>query len=826
MKDFGAYLIDEHLDIIASSLLNHSAVLVKAGPGAGKTTRLPLYLLSRFPGKILVLEPRRLAARLSAERAAWFLGEECGEVVGYSVRQESKVGAKTRLHFVTEGLFVRMLQDDPLLTGVGMVVLDEFHERHLSTDISLALVRRLQDSLRPDLKLLVMSATLDSKKLEDYLGEIPSHDIAGKTWPVTISYHPNPHKHWDEHASQSILKMLDDPGCPGHILVFLPGLGEIRRLEQNLALQLPDDCMLLALAADLKKEEQAQVFKEWGKRKVILATNVAETSLTILGVSGVVDLGLAKKASLAHWSGMNVLELVPISQAEAIQRAGRAGRTQAGIVYRLYAESDFRQRPAFFVPEILRADLSPMMLDLMALQVSADELPWFEAPAQKQLGVAQELLRRLDARDEKGQLTAWGKRIARLPLHPRLAAVTLAGVEQGIGELALWAACLLSEGALRGKLTAATSFDCDVCEFASKKNQRDFPGARFLYERLARILKLGHLPTPPFDQKKLTLALLWGYPDRVAMRRVQENKEGAVFYNFCLGRGGKLASSSALFPHPPAFLLALETSENVKEDAASATLIRLASTIDKAQLALGPGAMYFKKEEKTFSESSGKTIIEEKTYYGELIIENQRKDQGHADSGELAQYVKKNWPLPFKDLAPLEEYHGRLRALELGGIAHQCPYFQNEMLELLIESICHGKKKIKEIKSDGLSTYIKEELSEEDCALLARFAPLEFKAKNGRQFKIHYEEKGVPWLECLIQDLYGLAETPKVAGLVPIRLHLLTPGKRPAQITVDLKSFWAGNYKEVKKELAGRYPKHHWPEDPAKAPAILLKKNL
>jgi ATP-dependent helicase HrpB len=861
MKEFGQYPIDPHLQRIAESLHKGSTCLIKAEPGAGKTTRVPLYLLSVIKGDILVLEPRRLAARLSALRSAWFLDETCGKQVGFRIRQDSQVSGDTRLTFITEGIFVRLLRDNPTLNGVGAVVLDEFHERNIHTDIALTLVRKLQQTRRSDLKLAVMSATLDTTALETYLEDAVVFDIEGKVFPVEVEYISErisdgyKEKKWENKVAAAVKRMLTDPRCPGNILVFLTGIGEILRTKQGLEREIREkEALILPLAADLPLQEQQRVFREQGQRKIILSTNVAETSVTIPGVTGVIDPGFAKIPAHAPWSGMPTLEIKRISQASAIQRAGRAGRTQNGVVYRLYSKAEFLNRDQFTSPDIQRIDISHALLEVMNLGYYPELMPWFDPPEEKNLESAVQLLTFLGAIGSSGELTGFGKKLSRLPLHPRLAAVVAAGLETGCGEDALLAACLISEGfVLKRDIILISSreddegepcdlsMQMDLIKAAVHRNSKISPyplqfletrkqkGVLALYHSLARICRLHHVPPPrKTDHQKLSRCLFRGYPDRVGRRREindkRKKKRAPVLYNFCLGRGGMIGPGSFLYNKKPGFLIAIDAVENLKSDAAKGVVIRACATLDPEILKEDPAGMLKKERREEFHQEKGSFFVWQDLYYGRLKVESQKV--GVLEEGRgLAQMLAENWPYPFDNHEPLKAYHKRAALLNQYEIPHNCPVFTGEMLELFFESICEGIDSLKELKKKNLEEYIYDQLGESDKQVLAAYVPLEIKLDNGKKLRIHYEEGKEPWAEILIQHCYGLKEAPSIIlGKHRVILHLLGPNHRVAQVTGDLPGFWQGSYREVRKELSRRYPKHYWPENPSRAEPETLKR--
>ncbi|MCP4221638.1 MAG: ATP-dependent RNA helicase, partial [bacterium] len=765
MKELGKYPIDALLAEIAQSVQDAGTVLIKAEPGAGKTTRVPLHLLDSINGHILVLEPRRLAARLSAHRCAWFLDEACGLRVGYRIRQESKVSPKTRLTFITEGLFLRLLrgnssqgkghngkgQDKRVsqkefctpgakagaawagsasLAGVGAVVLDEFHERNIHTDIALALVRRLQQTVRKDLKLVVMSATLDTGALEKYLADAAVFDVKGKIFPVDIEFisqlEASRQKSHDRgnRLVEAVTRMMKDPRCPGNILVFLTGMGEIMQAKRDLErVVIGDEAEILPLAADLSVREQQRVFLETGKRKIVLSTNVAETSLTIPGITGVIDTGLAKIPAHAPWSGMPTLEIKRISRASAVQRGGRAGRTRSGLVVRLYSRPEFLTREAFTPPDIRRIDISHTLLEVMNLGYQPDLMPWFEPPEDKNLESAGRLLVMLGAVTEGGDLTPFGEALSRLPFHPRLAAVAIEGRARGNEADALLAACTISEGfsLKRDAISPGEDEEGEPCDLSvqldlikSALYRKDelspyplhFLDSRrqkrilSLYGSMARICKLpAKPPAARTDPGKLIHCLLRGYPDRVARRREISRKKVrkgvSALYNFCLGRGGMVGKGSLVFNRKPDFLIAVDAVESLKSDASKGIMIRACAALPIEVLKQDPGGMLREERREEFEPKDGKLTVMQDLFYGNLKVESKRVGTLEGEAG-FARALEENWPYPFENDNQLTIYHHRVALLDAYNIPHNCPVFSGEMRMLFFECICEGISSLKE----------------------------------------------------------------------------------------------------------------------------------
>lgn len=860
--------IDAHLPQIAAAVRGRAAVIIKAAPGAGKTTRVPPTLLDTVSGKIIVLEPRRLAARLSAERVAGEMGEDVGQTIGYQIRFDAKTSAKTRVVFVTEGLFLRMVLDQPDLPGIGAVVLDEFHERHMHTDLALAITRRLQASTRPDLKLIVMSATLDTAALETYLRDAVAFDVEGRVFPVVIEYFPSSDLADSERGvADAVQKMLQDGRCTGHILVFLTGTQEIRRAAELLTRLLPRDIDVLPLSADLAPREQAKVFQDLGRRKVILATNVAETSLTIPGVTGVIDAGRAKIAGHASWSGMPTLDIKRISQASCIQRTGRAGRTSPGLAFRLFSESDYLGRAPFTIPDIRRLDFTETYLDVLALTASTSTdgditiaLPWLEAPDPKAVEQSRQLLMHLGALDLDGKLTALGKRLAKIPLHPRLGAIIAYGQDHRVASHALLAACLISEGMILGRGAAYVAESSDVAfqmglvlKAAGKRDispmslrQAVDPGrvrqVLTIYDNLARRQNI-----PPLDLRAHDLeldqaasdavaaCLLAGFPDRVAAKReLQEKDKGNKgqakdqhLFNFCMGRGGVLADTSVV--RQASLIVAIDASESAARTADRGTMIWVAAEIKLDQLKDGPAATLLSRRRETlWSDEAERVDIFERTFYGQIVVQAQRAAVSESDAAVVEELLRsklaERWPKPFADDSDLVAFHERAGLILAQQPDLSYPRFEGEMLELLQAAICEGKRSFRDISTRSLSEYLEEQLPYDLVTRLRELTPLEVHLSNGRRLKVTYEPGRPPFVTGHIQDFYGVKASPTLMrGAVTLTVHLLGPNKRPLQVTADLPGFWQRVYPTIRNELSRNYPRHNFPEDPMSAAPVLHK---
>jgi len=833
--------IDQQLEIITKSLSDNSCLLLKAETGAGKTTRLPPFLVSQIPGKILVLEPRRLAAKLSAQRCADTLGSKLGDLVGHHIRFDKVTSPDTRLLFITEGLFLPYLRESPTLDEYSTIILDEFHERSIHTDTALCLIRKLQATTRPDLKLIVMSATLDTTALESYLSGAKLFNVPGRVFPIEI-------EHNEREAQDAILDMLSDSRCPRNILVFLPGMGAIRYLQDQLKSLVPKDIEVVPLHSSLPKKEQNKAF-HGENRKVILSTNIAETSLTIPNVTGVVDTGTERRASFAPWSGMPLLQLEKISKASATQRAGRAGRVQNGLVYRTYNQTDFSQRISFTPPEVKRVELSHYILDLIDLGHNPEELNWFETPQEKNLEKALELLNMLGAlKDNK--ITELGKYLTKLPLHPRLGAMLFNAKDHPKLNDILLAVCIINEGMVLSKQAKFYSDDedefCDLClqadlikashwrdkslsEYQSHLlDMRAYKRVMELYQSLSKRLKTNHqISKEKTNINDLSRALLAGYPDRVAAKRkVAKKGKAQESYNFCMGRGGKLSASSSLSTTLPDFIIVLDALENPKANAAIGTNIVAASKITAELLVSTNSSFLSTVKESSFNEKKNTLTLSTIKKYGGLTLSTSAAPPVVPKGEVLAELMKTNWPWPFEDDFKFQEYNNRVALLNQAEIEHNCPEFKGEMFELFIDASIESETDYQEIQRCGLVQLIQDQLAPQDQYVLGTETPLKLTLSNGKSFNIEYHEDK-PIISARIQDLYGVQEHPSLAnGKIPILFKLLSPANKAIQNSNDLTSLWGASWELLRNDLRPRYPKHYWPDDPASSLPIRMKKDL
>ncbi len=803
---------------------NNSAVVV-AQPGAGKTTRVPPALLaSSFAlGKeIWVLQPRRLAAKMAAMRVAEELGEAPGKRVGYQFRFEKCLGPETRLRFLTDGMLLPLAQADPTLASVAAVILDEFHERSLELELGLAWLRRLQLGSRPDLRLLVMSATLDSQALSDYLSGCQVFKSEGRTFPVTVEYLPLPEQPDLSLKVRSAVRQLAVK-APGTTLVFLPGLPEIKRC-QNILAQEPFE--VHALYGGLPVEEQQRVLNPTRSNKVILSTNVAETSLTVPGVTAVVDAGLTRQSRVSSWSGLNSLVTIPASQASSAQRTGRAGRLQAGLCLRLFTKYDFEHRAAFDLPELLRADLSRSVLDLLSLGVdSIEAFPWFLKPSPGALDAAHLLLRRLGALNPKNQLTETGKQMARLPVPPRLAKLlmeikTLAPNDPETLREACQLAAFISE-----ERTGSEDLLDEL-----RKYQPGFEASR-LEDKLNWLMELGRgsagKKNKSADQGLLAKGLLCAFPDRVARIRPTDamgaRHQGPPKKELLLCAGGSAVASDSAFTREHEYFVVVEAQEitqgvhgRLGEGARAQSKVRSMCPIEVDWLLdLFPGDLV---EEQTCEWNSKAQRVEgfKRLKYDQLVLDEKTlsvKDFGPEAESLLLKQALSAGPVSYCDPEELANFLNQLSFVSER--TKEFPALSEETVQKTLKELCKGCRSLEDLKSAGLVRTLKSHLSSKDQALLERLAPQQLPLPGGRKLTIHYESGKPPWGESRLQDFLGMNNGPAVGGgEVPVVLHLLSPGHKPVQITSDLAGFWQKHYPQIRKELMRRYPRHKWPENP------------
>ncbi|MBX3429120.1 MAG: ATP-dependent helicase HrpB [Hyphomonadaceae bacterium] len=798
--------VEEVLPQLAAALEARGEAVLVAPPGAGKTTRVAPALLSAGwtkGGKIILLSPRRIAARAAASRMAFEHGEPVGATIGYRVRLDSKIGRDTRIEVVTEGVFTRMILDDPELRGVAAVLFDEFHERSLEGDLDLALARDAQSALRPDLRIVVMSATLDAARVASLLGDAPVVVSEGRMFPVRHIYRPRDARARleEEVAAATRAALAADAGSA---LVFLPGVREIERTAEQLRATVRDpsvDIRPLYGAMSPGDQDAAISPAPAGRRKVVLATSIAETSLTIEGVRIVVDSGLARRPRFEPALGLTRLETVRASQASITQRAGRAGRLEPGVAWRLWSEGETRALPQFDRPEIMDADLSGLALDLAAWGVSDPAtLAWLDPPPAAAWSEATALLKRIGALDADGRLTAHGKAVARLPVPARLAHMVIVAAREGEASLAARIAMVLTEQGLGGR---SADLRDRLHRFASERGQRA-DGARALADRIARLAG-GARGDANEDHAGRILAI--AYPDRVAKVR-----QGG--FSLVNGRAAMVEETSPLLKAQYAVIADMA-------GAAGRAQVILGAPISFEDIEAMFGHQVETRASATIDPASGALRGRKVRRLGKLVLSEAPLER--IAGAELAQALLDVVAetglglLDWNDVA--RQTRGRVAFMRaLDGEAWP-DWRDEELLKNLNEWLAPALDGVSSLKSVDVSRALLQSLDYEQRRRLDAEAPAKFETPAGSSLSIDYESDGAPALDVRLQEMFGEARHPMIAsGRVPLSLRLLSPAQRPVQTTKDLPGFWRGSYAAVRSEMRGRYPKHPWPDDPLSAP--------
>src|ERR1700754_4038914 len=814
---------------IAASLEARPRLVLEAPPGAGKTTQVPLALLDApwlQGGRIVVLEPRRIAARAAAAFMAAQLGEQVGETVGYRIRFESRVGPRTRIEVVTEGILGRMIQDDPTLDGIGAILFDEFHERHLAGDLGAALALDVQASLRPELRLLVMSATLDGERIARWL-DAPRLSSPGRSFPVAIVHSPaRPQETIEQHLARTVLQALREN--PGDVLAFLPGRREIERARGMLEKQ-GDDLDVVALHGELSLAEQQLALgpSDPGVRRVVLATNVAESSVTLPGIRAVVDAGLAREPRFDPQSGFTRLETVNISQASADQRAGRAGRVAEGTAYRLWPQS--RRLEPSRTAEIEQAELSGLALELAGW--GSDDLPWLDAPPAGAMSQARDLLRRLGALDDASAITALGRAMLGLGATPRLAAAALRTPPERRALVADLLALTEARSPLRGdqgrtddfrQRVAALHLWRDAGARGARAASADI-GALAAIEKASsgwrRRLEVRSAASGVPDSHAVGDLLVHAFPDRVARR----DDSQPLRYQLANGRGARLHEASALHGEP--WLVILDLRLDARD-----SLVFAAAPFDPDVLEREHADRFVSERVLRWGETRQIAEGFEERRFDALVVSRKQVPISADDAlPALLAAIRGRGigSLPWSDHA--RRLRARIGALRVWRPELQLPDVGDEALLLSLDAwlspYLSGKRRLEALQAAELSGALSSMLDYDQRRALDAHAPEELTVPSGMSRRLEYgsreDDAGAPpVLAVKLQELFGMADTPRVGdGRVPVMLHLLSPAGRPIQVTQDLAGFWNRTYPEVKKELKGRYPKHPWPEDPWTATA-------
>ncbi|WP_416771664.1 ATP-dependent helicase HrpB [Pseudomonas sp. RHF3.3-3] len=835
--------IDEVLPALRQALGERHETVLEAPPGAGKTTRVPLALLHEpwLAGQtILMLEPRRLAARAAAERLAAELGEKVGETVGYRIRLESKVGPGTRIEVVTEGILTRRLQDDPALEGVGLLIFDEFHERSLDADLALALSLNGREMFRDEqpLKILLMSATLEGERLSSLLGDAPVVRSEGRMFPVATRWgRPfQPGEFIEPRVVQTVHEAVSDES--GSLLVFLPGQAEIRRVHQQLeeALGSRPEILLCPLHGELDLAAQRAAIEPApaGKRKVVLATNIAETSLTIDGVRVVIDAGLARVPRFDPGSGMTRLDTQRISRASATQRAGRAGRLEPGVCYRLWSEAQHEQLAAYGSAEILQADLAGLALQLARWGVAVEQLVWLDVPPAAAFAQARDLLQRLGALavrpGEAPTLTRHGQAMAELPAHPRIAHLLLRGQALGLANMACDVAALLGErdiqrggGADLHSRLALLAGEQRVARGGQGGVQR----ARQLARQYRGYLR-GKATEPvadPEHSRWLGALLALAYPDRVA----QQRRAGGAEYRLANGRAAMFSETDSLMKQPWLVIADLGSRQGQREER-----IYLAAEFDPALFDTVLAEQVSTVDQLDWDEREGVLRAERQRKVGELVLSREPLTglDESARSQALVNLVRRKGLELLPWTPELRQWQARVALLRQLDLADKGESEWPDVSDpALLASLEHwlapylGRvSRLSHFANLELASIVHNLLPWPLPQRLDELAPHHLSVPSGSSIRLDYSEQP-PILAVRLQELFGLAETPRVAGgRQVVKLHLLSPARRPVQVTQDLANFWRSTYADVKKDLKGRYPKHYWPDDPLVAEATARAK--
>ena len=834
--------IDAALPAILAAVRDHGAVVVQAEPGAGKTTRVPTALLDAqlFAGEAWVVQPRRMAAVLSARRVADERGERCGDVIGYSVRFDEQIGPKTRVRYVTDGLLLRRLLADPLLHGIGLVVFDEFHEQRVAMDLGLAVARLVRAGQRPDLRVVVMSATLQANELGQWLGA-PVVVAPGRVFPVEITHAATlDHRPMPDQVAGAV-RELAQQRLDGDILVFLPGASEIRRCAEVLATRGPPGWVVRPLHGSLPLREQELAIAVEAAPKVILATNIAETSLTLPNVVAVVDSGVARIAGYAAWSGLSTLQVQPISKASATQRAGRAGRVRPGKCLRLYTAFDHDNRQPFDKPEILRADLAEPLLLVAALRkrLALGDLSDFllAVPPEPAVQAATILLQRLGALDKNqvdkySVLTAVGEAMLRWPLSPRLARMMVAAEALGIGITAAQVAALLSEGEVRSRGdnsafraphgqsdVLALLEDLDAVAKGARPRDRQLDPmaaatARRSADQLTRLLRLpdGKDVDVP---SALGMAILAGFGDRLAQRRQANGNQ------FDLPGGVAVQLGPECQTTQPRLVVILDADER-KDGKTRATWVRMAHGVDIEQVFEAmPDRITFVS---TLQLEGKRAVRIARTLCDGIELEcaTHKVQSGPDVAALLAAAVRERGLATVVDVEALQALQLRVAFARQFANLEALPLLDDHAIDAALVQAAETATHVDQVAQADVLQLLRTALALSyagaGLSRLDRAAPESMHLPGGRKLRIHYEADRPPWTSSRMQDFFGLADGPRVAnGTVAVVLHLLAPNQRPVQVTTDLAGFWDRHYPALRRELSRHYPRHYWPDDPLTA---------
>ncbi len=834
--------IEAFIPEIQQALNRHTSLVLVAAPGAGKTTVVPLHLFQEpwMQGKrLLMLEPRRVAARAAARRLAELHGSALGQTIGYQVRFDRCIGPQTRVEILTEGLLTRRLQQDPFLEDVGLIIFDEFHERSIHADLGLALCREVQQTVRPDLRLMVMSATIEAGPIADFLGRCPTVQVPGRQFPVETIHLERPSTlPLVERVGQAVERLLPSVPDAGDLLVFLPGEGEIYRVKELLESRgIGTDAVVLPLHGTLPIDRQDEVLKPSKRRRIILSTNVAETSLTIQGVRGVLDSGLARQVILDPRTGLERLETTTISLANARQRTGRAGRLGPGICLRLWTADEERSMPVDIIPEIRRSELSSLYLELATWgKKDPSALEWLEAPPAPAIEAARQLLLQLGAISSDGAVTAIGRRMAALPLSPRIARLLL--YAEQIGRLALGAdiAAILSERDLLegGRREARETSRSDLfvrLEALDNARQSRFHGrqahidlrAAASIDRVAEQLRRCFpSPTRPSSRSSLSYEEvvcrlpLVAFPDRIARRRAKPVPGTRTGYVLAGGRGMRLSEASSV--QQSEFIVALAV-DGAERGETREGVIHQAGAIEPGWVREQLSHDITQVREPVFDSQRRSFSIRRKVMYRELVLEEVTETMTDEDrlaiETALAAEAGRRLSEALNFDEAFEQLRFRLHLLARHDSTFAVPTIDDEWIRSKLPELVHGKRSFADLKAVSLSDFTLAQLDHRIAGALQRHLPERFVLPSGRKVRLQYQLDGPPILAVKLQELFGQTESPKLMqGRIPVLIHLLSPAGRPLQITQDLRNFWLTVYPGLQRQMRAKYPRHSWPDDP------------